>query len=143
MKSIHHTSLYIVKVLFTRWLMNNLLVIICHTICQNHLLCRHLELVLNSLQTAKEVLGLAEDGKEPRGISINHNTEDKLLPLGADPFKLAWNRDEPLHLLEIARLHLFKRRTELQTALPIYKKYRNQSKEIRTKCKNYLILMNQ
>lgn len=96
--------------------------------------------MLNSLQTAKEVLGLAEDGKEPRGISINHTTENKL---GADPFKLAWNRNEPLHLLEIARLHLFKWRTELQTALPIYKKYRNQSKEIRTKCKYYLIPMNQ
>lgn len=50
----------------------------------------HLELVLYSLQAAEEVLGLAEDGDEPSGISINHDAEDKLLPLGTDPFELVW-----------------------------------------------------
>lgn len=55
------------------------------------MLFRHLELVLYSLQAAKEVLSLAEDGEEPRGISINHDAEDKLLSLGTDPFELVWD----------------------------------------------------
>lgn len=80
--------------------------------------------MLYSLQAAKEVLSLAEDGEEPRGISINHDAEDKLLPLGTDPFELVWDWDEPLHLPEIAGSHLLKWRTELQTALPIHKKER-------------------
>lgn len=77
--------------------------------------------MLYSLQAAKEVLSFAEDGEEPRGISINHDAEDNLLPLGGDPLELVWDRDEPLHLPEIACSHLLKWRTELQTALPIYK----------------------
>lgn len=77
--------------------------------------------MLYSLQAAKEVFGLAEDGEEPRGVPINHDAEDKLLLLGTDPFELVWDRDEPLHLPEIACAHLLKWRTELQTALPIHK----------------------
>lgn len=98
--------------------------------CQNDLLFRHLELVLYSLQTTEEVLGLAEDGEEPRGVPIDHDAEDKLLPLGADPFELVWYRDEPLHLPEIARSHFLKRRTELQAALPVHKKERNKLKKV-------------
>lgn len=47
--------------------------------------------MLCSLQAGKEVLGLAEDGEEPRGISINHDAEDELLPLGTDPLELVWD----------------------------------------------------
>lgn len=77
--------------------------------------------MLYSLQATEEVLCFAEDGEEPRGIPINHDTEDELLPLGTDPFELVWNRDEALHLPEIACSHLLKWWTELQTALPIHK----------------------
>ena len=80
--------------------------------------------MLYSLQAAKEVLGLAEDGEEPGGVSINHDAEDRLLPLGTDPLELVWDRDEPLHLPEIACSHFLERRTELQTALSIRKKDR-------------------
>lgn len=52
---------------------------------------RHLELVLYSQQTNEEVLSLAENGEEPRGVSINHHAKDELLPLGADTFELVWN----------------------------------------------------
>lgn len=82
---------------------------------------RYLELVLYSLKTAEQVLSLTEDGEEPRGIPVNHDTEDKLLPLCTDPFELVWDRDEPLHLPEIACSHLFKWRTELQAAVPVCK----------------------
>ena len=78
--------------------------------------------MLYSQQTTEEVLGLAEDGEEARGVSVDHDAEDKLLPLGTDPFELVWYRDEPLHLSEIACSHFLKRRTELQAALPVHEK---------------------
>lgn len=59
-------------------------------ICKNHQF-GHLKFVLYSLQAAEEVLSLAEDGEEPRGISINHYAEDKLLSLSTDPFELVWD----------------------------------------------------
>lgn len=55
------------------------------------MLLSHLKLVLDSLEAAKEVLSLAEDGEETRGISIDHDAENKLLPLGTDPFELVWD----------------------------------------------------
>lgn len=76
-------------------------------------LSSHLEFVLNSLQTAEKVFCFAEDGEESRCISINHEVEDKLLSVSADPFKLIGDRDEPLHFSEIASAHLFKRRAKL------------------------------
>lgn len=88
------------------------------------MLLSHLKLVLDSLEAAKEVLSLAEDGEETRGISIDHDAENKLLPLGTDPFELVWDWDEPLHLPEIACSHLLKWGTELQTTLPVHKKER-------------------
>ena len=92
------------------------------------MLFRHLEFILYSLQAAKEVLSLTEDGEEPRGIPVNHDTEDKILPLGTDTFELVWDRDEPLHFSEIACSHLLKWRTELQTPLPIQRNERGNGK---------------
>lgn len=89
---------------------------------------RYLKLVLDSLQAAKEILGLDEDGEKTRGISINHDTEDALLRLRTHTFELVWDRDESLHLPEIACSYLLKWRTELQTALPIHTKERRNKK---------------
>lgn len=52
---------------------------------------KHLENVLYSLQATKEFFGLAENGKEPRGVSVNHDVKDKLLPLDTDTFELVWD----------------------------------------------------
>lgn len=52
---------------------------------------RHLKLVLYSLQADKKVLSFTEDGDKPSGISVNHDTEDRLLPLRTDSFKLFWD----------------------------------------------------
>jgi len=81
-------------------------------------LVRHLELALHGLQAAEEVLGFAEYGEEPGRIPVNHDAEDKLLPLGADSLELVRDGDEPLHLPEVARSHFLEGRTELQAALP-------------------------
>lgn len=81
----------------------------------------HLEFVLYSLQTPKKIFCFVEDGEISRCIPINHEVEDELLSMSADPFKLIRNRDEALHLSEIASSHLFKWRAKLQKSLPIYK----------------------
>ncbi len=117
--------LYIVQMLFTEQLTNSLVIVV---LMSKSLMSRHLELVLYSLQATEEVFGLAVDGEEPRGIPVDHDAEDKLLPLGTDPFKLVWDRDKPLHLPEIACSHLLKWRTELQTALSVHKKMWNKDK---------------
>lgn len=75
--------------------------------------------MLDSLQAAEQVLGLAEDGEEARGIPVDHDAEDELLPLRADPSELVGDGDEALHLPEIAGAHLLERRPELQPALPV------------------------
>lgn len=49
---------------------------------------KHLENVLYSLQATKEVFSLAENGNKPRGVSVNHDVKDKLLPLDTDSFEL-------------------------------------------------------
>lgn len=77
------------------------------------------------LQTPEELLSLSEDGEEAGGVPVNHDAEDEPLLLDADPFELVRDRDEALHLPEVARPHLLERRTELQAALPIPKKERN------------------
>lgn len=85
----------------------------------NILLSRHLELVLHGQQTPEELLGLAEDGEEARGVPVNHDAEDEPLLLDADPLELVGDGDEALHLPEVARPHLLEGRTELQAALPV------------------------
>lgn len=64
--------------------------------------------MLYSFQATKEVLSLAENREEPRRIPVNHDVEDELLPLGADPSELVWDRDETLHFSKIACTHLLK-----------------------------------
>lgn len=73
---------------------------------------------MHGLQAAKEILGFPEDGEEPKGIPVNHDAEDRLLPLSADAFELVRYGDEPLHFPEVACSYLLKGRTKLQTTLP-------------------------
>lgn len=73
----------------------------------------YLEFVLDGLQTAEKVFCFAEDREESRCVSINHQVEDKLLSMSADPFELIGYRDEPLHFSEIASAHLFEWRAKL------------------------------
>lgn len=65
------------------------------------------------LQSAKEVLGFAENGEEPWGIFVDHYGEDKLLPLDTDAFELVGDWDETLHFSKVAHSDLLERWTEL------------------------------
>lgn len=93
----------------------------------NTLFSRHLKPVLHGQQTPEELLGLAEDGEEARGVPVNHDAEDEPLLLDADPLELVGDGDEALHLPEVARPHLLEGRTELQATLPVSEKDRGRT----------------
>lgn len=89
---------------------------------------KYLELITNFCQPSEQIFCFTKSSQKSICISLSHNSEDRLFLCFTYSPKLIWNGNESLHFSVISSSYFFKRRSELQPALPkMWNRYKIQN----------------